>query len=388
MRTHSALYLLLLLTCLLFATSKTLQNTNQTCDASPSTILFEKYIQNHPYWNANFGRDKNYWATVLQQTLGLGYFGFYKMGSALGSGRFSHVFKAVHTPTKNEVAIKQFAHSEKYPIMKEIQILRMLKDAPNFLPIRDILKEGDYQNIRISLVFDLFESKHYKEFFPDLTKYQIKRLMYETYKTLDYAHRKGIMHRDIKPHNVLMDPVSLKVRIIDWGMSDYYLPSFEYNARVSSFHYKAPELLLNKTTHDYAIDVWSAGCILAEMSFKKIHFFKEESATVDGEDPSIDPVKSFKEHLDATAKMLGTLKLKQYADKVKDSITMEMMNGIGDYKKVQFTELINEANSHLVDELLIDLLEKIFVYDPAKRITTRAVLQHPYFDEVRKVDSD
>lgn len=73
------------------------------------------------------------------------------------------------------------------------------------------------------------------------------------------------MHRDIKPENVLLDRAKGELKIIDWGLAEYYLPQRDYNVRVASRYYKAPELLLNNHYYDYAIDMWSVGCWLAGM---------------------------------------------------------------------------------------------------------------------------
>lgn len=68
--------------------------------------------------------------------------------------------------------------------------------------------------------------------------------MFEVLRGLDYCHSKGIMHRDIKPGNVMIDHQSKKLRIIDWGLSEFYLPEHDYNVRVSSRYFKGPELLV------------------------------------------------------------------------------------------------------------------------------------------------
>jgi len=75
----------------------------------------------------------------------------------------------------------------------------------------------------------------------------------------------GIMHRDIKPQNVIYDRKNAEVRIIDWGLADYYLPNKEYNVRVASRYYKGPELLLNNKLYDYSLDIWSLGCLFASL---------------------------------------------------------------------------------------------------------------------------
>ena len=73
------------------------------------------------------------------------------------------------------------------------------------------------------------------------------------------------MHRDIKPHNCLIDPNSKSLKIIDFGLSEFYFPFNENNAKVASMYYKAPELLFGNTQYDYRVDCWAAGLILAGM---------------------------------------------------------------------------------------------------------------------------
>lgn len=117
-------------------------------------------------------------------------------------------------------------------------------------------------------------------------------------KALDYTHSKGIMHRDIKPANVLIDHSRRQLKLIDWGLADFYFPGKEYPVRVATRFYKGPELLCDIRDYDYSLDIWGVGCMLAAFLFRKQVFFR-------GEDELDQLVK--------ISKVLGTDDLYAYA---------------------------------------------------------------------------
>ena len=73
------------------------------------------------------------------------------------------------------------------------------------------------------------------------------------------------MHRDVKPHNVMIDHEKRQLRLIDWGLAEFYHPGTEYNVRVASRYFKGPELLVDFQEYDYSLDMWSLGCMFASM---------------------------------------------------------------------------------------------------------------------------
>jgi len=105
------------------------------------------------------------------------------------------------------------------------------------------------------------------------------------------------MHRDVKPLNIVVDPRNKQLRLIDWGLADFYHPGQEYNVRVASRYFKAPELLVDDKLYHYSMDMWSVGCTIAGLIFKKEPFFK-------GSDNNDQLVK--------IAEVMGTADLKEY----------------------------------------------------------------------------
>jgi len=85
------------------------------------------------------------------------------------------------------------------------------------------------------------------------------------------------MHRDVKPHNLVIDHKRQTLRLIDWGLAEFYHPHQEYNVRVASRYFKAPELLVGMREYDYSLDMWSVGCVMAGIIFKKEPFFYGDS---------------------------------------------------------------------------------------------------------------
>ena len=84
----------------------------------------------------------------------------------------------------------------------------------------------------------------------------------------------GIMHRDVKRHNLIINHKTKELRLIDWGLAEFYTPGQEYNVRVASRYFKGPELLVDNIYYDYSLDIWSLGCMMAGMIFKKEPFFQ------------------------------------------------------------------------------------------------------------------
>lgn len=190
---------------------------------------------------------------------------------ALGRGKYSDVYKGVDGLTKKFVVIKILKPVRKVKISREICILQALRNGTNIVNLIDVCL--DKSSNTPSLVFEYISPTILKNILTHLNLDEIKHYILEILKGMDYCHSRGIMHRDIKPMNIIIDEETKELKLIDWGLSEYYLPNKEFNTRVSSRPYKSPELLIGYNYYDFSMDIWSLGCILGSMIFKKDYLF-------------------------------------------------------------------------------------------------------------------
>lgn len=149
---------------------------------------------------------------------------------------------------------------------REIMILQKL-DHPNIIKLEGLATSR--MQYSLYLVFDFMQSdltriiSHPSE---RLSEPQVKCYMQQLLSGLQHCHERGILHRDIKPSNLLLDKIGV-LKIADFGLANFYhlKPKRPLTSRVVTLWYRAPELLLGSTDYGVGIDLWSAGCLLAEM---------------------------------------------------------------------------------------------------------------------------
>ena len=187
----------------------------------------------------------------------------YELIRKVGRGKYSEVFEAMHVVKDHKCVVKVLKPVKKKKIKREIKILQNLCGGVNVITLYDIVR--DPQSRTPSLIFEHVDNTDFKTLYPTFQDSDCRFYLFELLKALDYCHSMGIIHRDVKPHNVLIDHKQRKLRLIDWGLAEFYHPGREYNVRVASRYFKGPELLVDFQEYDYSLDLWSLGCMVAGM---------------------------------------------------------------------------------------------------------------------------
>jgi casein kinase II subunit alpha len=195
----------------------------------------------------------------------------YEVIKKIGRGKYSEVFEGMNTLANTKCVIKILKPVKKKKIKREIKILQNLCGGTNVIRLLDVVR--DSQSKTPSLIFEHINCTDFKILYPTFVDYDIRYYIFELLKALDFCHSNGIMHRDVKPHNVIIDHDTRQLRLIDWGLAEFYHPGREYNVRVASRYFKGPELLVDLQDYDYSLDMWSLGCMFAGMIFRKEPFF-------------------------------------------------------------------------------------------------------------------
>ena len=191
----------------------------------------------------------------------------YEIIRKIGRGKYSEVYEGINVNNDEKVVIKILKPVKKKKIKREIKILQNLKNGPHIVRLLDVVRDPSSKSPCI--ITEWIDNVDFKVLFPKFTDQVFRYYIYQVLIALDYCHSMGIMHRDIKPHNLIINHQKKELRLIDWGLGEFYLPGQEYNVRVASRYFKGPELLVGYVFYDYSLDIWSLGCMFAGMIFKK-----------------------------------------------------------------------------------------------------------------------
>ncbi|RUS13784.1 mitogen-activated protein kinase HOG1 [Endogone sp. FLAS-F59071] len=215
-----------------------------------------------------------------------------------------------------------------------------------------------------------------------LEKQFIQYFLYQILRGLKYVHSAGVVHRDLKPSNILVNE-NCDLKICDFGLARIQDP--QMTGYVSTRYYRAPEIMLTWQKYDVAVDIWSVGCIFAEMLEGKPLF------------PGKDHVHQFS----IITELLGTPSEDVIATIASEN-TLRFVQNLPKRQKIPFTERFSSADEQVIlhhfcqnflnwDVIAIDLLEKMLVFDPKRRITATEALAHsylaPYHDPTDEPDA-
>ncbi|KAJ1836285.1 MAPK protein hog1 [Coemansia sp. RSA 2706] len=275
----------------------------------------------------------------------------------VGMGAFGLVCSARDQLTGQSVAVKKIMRPFNSSVLakrtyRELKLLKHLRHE-NIISMSDIFISPleDIYFVTELLGTDLHRLRQSRP----LEKQFIQYFLYQILRGLKYVHSAGVIHRDLKPSNIVINE-NCDLKICDFGLARVQDP--QMTGYVSTRYYRAPEIMLTWQKYDVAVDIWSTGCIFAEM-FEGTPLF-----------PGKDHVDQFS----IITELLGTP-----PDDVIQTIgsenTLRFVQMLPQREPVPFT-----TRFPTIDPLAIDLLEKMLVFDPRKRITAAEALAHPYLE--------
>ena len=283
--------------------------------------------------------------------------------SVVGAGTYGKVFKAIHVYTKAEVALKKIrmeGERDGFPItaVREIKLLQHLRHE-HVVSLQEVMVEkNECFMVFEYLAHDLTGLINHPTF--QLTNAHKKHLAKQMFDGLAYLHRRGVLHRDIKAANILISNTG-QLKFADFGLARFYTKSrqLDYTNRVITIWYRPPELMLGDTKYGPAVDIWSAACVMVEMFTKK--------AVFPGEGGEIS-------QLDKMYRILGTPTRSEWPN-ILEMPWFTLMRPTQKHKRRIEEDVFQD---HLSPEAKA-LINKMFMYDPAKRPDAAEVLAHPYF---------
>lgn len=286
----------------------------------------------------------------------------------IGNGSFGVVYLAtLQRPTQEQVAIKKVLQDKRFK-NRELQIMRKL-DHCNVVKLKYYFHtcgERNNSEVYLHLVLEYIPETLYKiarnhsRMRRSLPMLLVKLYMYQLFRSLNYIHSMDICHRDIKPQNLLLDPDTGVLKLCDFGSAKSLVGGEPNVAYICSRYYRAPELIFGSTDYTTKIDIWSAGCVMAELILGEPMFPGET-----GVDQLVEIIK-----------VLGTPTREQ----------MRAMNR--NYTEYRFPVIKARSWNRIFGHSRTPpeaarLVSNLLEYTPTNRLTPLAACAHPFFDELR-----
>lgn len=284
----------------------------------------------------------------------------------IGNGSFGVVYQAKLCETGEMVAIKKVLQDKRFK-NRELQIMRRLEHCNIVKLMYFFYTSGEKKDeIYLNLVLEFIPetvykvARQYSKSKQSIPGTFIKLYMYQLFRSLAYIHSQGICHRDIKPQNLLLDPDSGILKLCDFGSAKHLVRGEPNVSYICSRYYRAPELIFGATDYTTNIDVWSAGCVFAELMLGQPIF----------------PGDSGVDQLVEIIKVLGTPTREQIKEMNPNYTEFKFPQiKAHPWQKVFRARTSPEA---------IDLVSRLLEYTPSARITPLQACAHTFFDELRE----
>ncbi|KAJ7022033.1 kinase-like domain-containing protein [Mycena alexandri] len=281
----------------------------------------------------------------------------------LGEGTYATVFKGRSRTTNEIVALKEInldaEEGTPSTAIREISLMKELKHV-NIVRLHDVI----HTETKLILIFEFCEQdlKKYMDQHGDrgaLDPATVRSFMFQLLKGTNFCHENQVLHRDLKPQNLLINRKG-ELKLGDFGLARAFgVPVNTFSNEVVTLWYRAPDVLLGSRTYSTSIDVWSCGCIFAEM-ISGVPLFRG---------------KDTQDQLLHILRILGTPSEQLLHKMMKDSpeITFKPLPR---YPRADMSLQLPKASP-----AALDLLERLLKFDPAERISAVDALSHPYFTE-------
>ena len=294
----------------------------------------------------------------------------------IGKGAYGSVFKYQDIHTKELVAIKKLQKvediSDAKRVLREIIILKQCSHQ-NILHLKGFYLEDLPNSVQVYVVtelldFDLFTVIQNSK--GDMTGEHIQYIMFQIFLGVCYLHENNIVHRDIKPNNILLDDMC-QVRLCDFGLARQIEDKADENKTeyVVTRYYRAPEIMLNSRKYDSAVDMWSIGCTFYELLESQILFQNAET---------------YIELLSLIFRNLGTPQA-EVISKIENEHAKKWILSQETFPPKKISQSLKRSG---VSNAAKDLLDKCLMFDPTKRITAKEALEHEYFEDILEPNID